>query len=107
MKEEKIMISGIIKKAIDLTVGALFMTKENVDELIDDMVKNGEMKREEAKALVNEIMKKILSSKKEIESRTEVIVEKVLHKLDIPTRQELQQMQKRLEEIIKKWESKI
>ncbi|GAB63641.1 conserved hypothetical protein [Candidatus Jettenia caeni] len=101
------MISGIIKKAIDLTVGALFMTKENVDELIDDMVKNGEMKREEAKALVNEIMKKILSSKKEIESRTEVIVEKVLHKLDIPTRQELQQMQKRLEEIIKKWESKI
>ncbi|MDN3510495.1 MAG: phasin family protein [Candidatus Jettenia sp. CY-1] len=107
MKEEKIMISGIIKKAIDLAVGALFMTKENVDELIDDMVKNGEMKREEAKALVNEIMKKILSSKKEIESRTEVIVEKVLHKLDIPTRQELQQMQKRLEEIIKKWESKI
>lgn len=101
------MISGIIKKAIDLAVGALFMTKENVDELIDDMVKNGEMKREEAKALVNEIMKKILSSKKEIESRTEVIVEKVLHKLDIPTRQELQQMQKRLEEIIKKWESKI
>ncbi|UJS18900.1 MAG: phasin family protein [Candidatus Jettenia sp.] len=107
MKEEKIMISGIIKKAIDLAVGALFMTKENVEELIDDMVKNGEIKREEAKAQVNEIMKKILSSKKEIESRTEVIVEKVLHKLDIPTRQELQQMQKRLEEIIKKWESKI
>ncbi len=101
------MISGIIKKAIDLAVGALFMTKENVEELIDDMVKNGEIKREEAKAQVNEIMKKILSSKKEIESRTEVIVEKVLHKLDIPTRQELQQMQKRLEEIIKKWESKI
>ncbi|TLD42728.1 MAG: hypothetical protein JETT_0963 [Candidatus Jettenia ecosi] len=28
MKEEKIMISGIIKKALDLAVGALFMTKE-------------------------------------------------------------------------------
>lgn len=101
------MISDIIKKAIDLGVGALFMTKENIEELIDDMVKNGEIKREEAKAQVNEIIKKILSSKKEIESRTEVIVEKVLHKLDIPTRQELQQMQKRLEEIIEKWESKI
>lgn len=101
------MISDIIKKAIDLGVGALFMTKENIEELIDDMVKNGEIKREEAKAQVNEIIKKILSSKKEIESRTEVIVEKVLHKLDIPTRQELQRMQKRLEEIIEKWESKI
>lgn len=100
------MISDTIKKAIDLAVGALFMTKENVEELIDDMVKNGEIKREEAMAQVNEIMKKILSGKKEIESRTEVIVEKVLHKLDIPTRQELRQMQKRLEEIIKKWESK-
>ncbi len=100
------MVSDIIKKAINLGYGALIMTKENVEELMDEMVKKGEIKKDEAKAQVKEVFNKILSSKKEIESKLEEIVEKVLHKLDIPTRNELQQMQKKLEEIVKKLESR-
>ncbi|MBU6392900.1 MAG: phasin family protein [Planctomycetes bacterium] len=100
------MVSDIIKKAINLGYGALIMTKENVEELMDEMVKKGEIKKDEAKAQVKEVFNKILSSKKEIESKIEEIVEKALHKLDIPTRNELQQMQKKLEEIVKKLESR-
>ncbi|MDE1888964.1 MAG: phasin family protein [Planctomycetota bacterium] len=100
------MVSDIIKKAINLGYGALIMTKENVEELMDEMVKKGEIKKDEAKAQVKEVFNKILSSKKEIELKIEEIVEKVLHKLDIPTRNELQQMQKKLEEIVKKLESR-
>ena len=96
------MVSDIIKKAINLGYGALIMTKENVEELMDEMVKKGEIKKDEAKAQVREVFNKILSSKKEIESKIEEVVEKVLHKLDIPTRKELQQMEKKLEEIIKR-----
>ena len=96
------MVSDIIKKAINLGYGALIMTKENVEELMDEMVKKGEIKKDEAKAQVREVFNKILSSKKEIELKIEEIVEKVLHKLDIPTRKELQQMEKKLEEIIKR-----
>ncbi len=100
------MVSDIIKKAINLGYGALIMTKENVEELMDEMVKKGEIKKDEAKAQVKEVFNKILSSKKEIELKIEEIVEKMLHKLDIPTRNELQQMQKKLEEIVKKLESR-
>lgn len=96
------MVSDIIKKAINLGYGALIMTKENVEELMDEMVKKGEIRKDEAKAQVREVFNKILSSKKEIESKIEEVVEKVLHKLDIPTRKELQQMEKKLEEIIKR-----
>ena len=70
------------------------------------MVKKGEIKTDEAKAQVKEIFNKVLSSKKEIETRIEEIVEKALHKLDIPTRRELQEMQKKLDEIIKRLESR-
>ena len=100
------MMSDMIQKVINLGFGALIVTKENVEELIDEMVKKGEIKKDEAKAQVNELFKKVLSSKKEIETKIEKIVENVLHKLDIPTRNELQQMQKKLEEIIKRLESK-
>ena len=100
------MMTDIISKVINLGFGALIVTKENVEELIDEMVKKGEIKKDEAKAQVNELFKKVSSSKQEIVSMIEKIVENVLHKLDIPTRNELQQMQKKLEEIIKRLESR-
>lgn len=100
------MMTDIISKVINLGFGALIVTKENVEELIDEMVKKGEIRKEEAKAQVNELLKKVSSSRQEIVSMIEKIVENVLHKLDIPTRNELQQMQKKLEEIIKRLESR-
>jgi len=100
------MVTDIINKVINLGFGALIVTKENVEELIDEMVKKGEIKKDEAKAQANELFKKVLSSKQEITSTIEKIVENVLHKLDIPTRKELQEMQKKLEEIIKRLESR-
>lgn len=101
------MITDMINKVINLGIGALFLTKENIEELINTMVKNGELKRDEARVLLNDMVNKILSGKKEIEFRIEEIVEKALHKLDIPTRHELQEMQKKLEEILQKMESKV
>lgn len=100
------MMSDIIEKLINIGFGALFVTKENIEEVIDDMVKKGEIKKEEAKTQVKELFNKVLSSKKEIETKIEEIVGKALHKLDIPTRKELQEMQKKLEEIIKRLEAR-
>ena len=99
-------MSDIFKKAISLGFGAWFVTKDNVEELIVEMVKKGEIKKDEATAQMKDILNKILSGKKQIESKIEEIVEQVLHKLDIPTRRELNEMQKKLEEIIKKMESR-
>lgn len=100
------MISDFFKKAINFGFGALLITRENVEEIIDDLVKKGEIKADEAKAQVKDIFNKVLSSKKEVESKIEEIVEKTLHKLDIPTRSELLEMQRKLDEIIKKLDSK-
>ncbi|OQZ00966.1 MAG: hypothetical protein B6D35_04620 [Candidatus Brocadia sp. UTAMX2] len=100
------MMTDFINKMINLGFGAALLTKENVEEVIDEMVKKGEIKKDEAKARASDLFKKVLSSKQEIESKIEKIVENALHKLDIPTRKELQEMQKKLEEIIKRLESR-
>jgi len=100
------MVSDIFKKAINLGFGAWFVTKENIEEIIDEMVKKGEIKKEEATAQAKELLHKVLSSRKNIESKFEEVMEKVLHKLDIPTRHEFQQLQKKLDEVIKNLESK-
>ncbi len=100
------MLSEIMKKAVNLGFGAMLVTKENANELIEEMVRKGEIQKDETLAQVKETLKKILPSKEEIETRTEELVEKILHKLDIPTRHELQEMQKKLEAILKELETK-
>lgn len=100
------MLSEIMKKAVNLGFGAMLVTKENANELIEEMVRKGEIQKDETLAQVKETLKKILPSKEEIETRTEELVEKILHKLDIPTRHELHEMQKKLEAILKELEIK-
>ena len=39
------MVTDIINKVINLGFGALLVTKENVEEVIDEMVKKGEKTR--------------------------------------------------------------
>lgn len=101
-----IMMYEVIKKALNLGFGALYVTKETVELFVDEMVKKGEIKKEEAKVQVDELLKKIHAGKKDVESKIEEVVKAVLHKLDIPTRRELLEMQKKLEEIIQKIDSR-
>ena len=58
------------KKAINFGFGALLLTKENVEEIIDDLVKKGEIKTDEAKAQVKEIFNKVLSGKKKLNPKS-------------------------------------
>ena len=56
-------MSDFFKKAINFGFGALLLTKENVEEIIDDLVRV-KSKTNEAKAQVKEIFNKVLSSKR-------------------------------------------
>ena len=47
----------------------MLITKENVEEIIDDLVEKGEIKADEAKAQVKELFNKVLSSKKKLNPR--------------------------------------
>ncbi|MDR4509019.1 MAG: phasin family protein [Candidatus Brocadiaceae bacterium] len=98
-------MTDFLKKSLDLGFGVLLVTKENINELIDDMVKKGEVRKDEAISQIKEALGKVLPNKEEIETRTEEIIKKILHKLDIPTRNELQEMQKKLEKILERLNS--
>ena len=62
------MLSEIMKKAVNLGFGAMLVTKENANELIEEMVRKGEIQKDETLAQVKETLKKILPSKEEIET---------------------------------------
>lgn len=78
-------------------LGALVVTKEKVEEIVDELVKKGEVGQEEGKKLVSELIKKGEESKKEVGAQIEKIVKGVIEKLDISTHKELDELRSKIE----------
>ena len=48
------MISELMEKVLLLGVGAASLTKDKVDDLVDELVKRGQMTREEGEVFIRE-----------------------------------------------------
>jgi polyhydroxyalkanoate synthesis regulator phasin len=90
-------MQDFLKRAFNLGLGALVVTKEKVEEIVDELVKKGEVGQEEGEKLVSELIKKGEESKKEVGAQIEKIVKGVIEKLDISTRKELDELRSKIE----------
>lgn len=88
---------GILKKLYLAGLGALSMTKEKAEEIVDELIKKGEVAAEEKKSFVESLLKVAEEKKAETREFVKKEVRKVLESLDIPTRQELEDLKKQLE----------
>jgi polyhydroxyalkanoate synthesis regulator phasin len=86
--------------------GLAIMTTEKVQEIMDELVKKGEMTEKEAREAVSEFVEKSKQAKKNLEDKMEQTVTSLLNRLNIPTRKEVEEMKKRLARLEKGGKSK-
>jgi polyhydroxyalkanoate synthesis regulator phasin len=91
-KEAGMTVSEIIKKAVLAGVGAQEKTREFVDEL----VKAGELSKSEAAALVKEWIDKADQGTKDMDVRIKDAIAATYDKLNIPTRDDLERLEKKI-----------
>ncbi|MBW2003699.1 MAG: polyhydroxyalkanoate synthesis regulator [Deltaproteobacteria bacterium] len=92
----------LIKKTILTGVGLAAMTKDKVEELAKELTEKGEMTEKEGRELVDELMKKSEQAKKDLETKVENIVEKVLGKMNLASKEDISKIEKRLKRLEKK-----
>jgi polyhydroxyalkanoate synthesis regulator phasin len=92
----------IIKKAMLLGLGLFSLTKEKAEEFVDDLVKRGEVTKEERFRMVDKLLKEAEKQEEELLGKISETVQKVITELGLPTKKELDEISKRLEEIEKK-----
>lgn len=92
----------IIKKAMLLGLGVISLTKEKAEELVDDLIKRGEVTREERFKMVDKLLKEAEKQEEELFGKISETVQKVITDLGLPTKKELDEISKRLEEIEKR-----
>ena len=95
-------MQDLFKKALSLGLGAMLVSKDKVEEVVNELVKRGELGREEGKTLVSELIKKGEAGVNEVEGIIEKIVKGVMEKLNLPTRKELNELKSEIEELKEK-----
>ena len=95
-----------IKKTMLVSAGLAAMTREKIEEMIDELVKKGELSEKEGKEMVDELVEKTKKYKKDMEGRVEKLVADTLKKLDIPTRSEVEELKKKVKRMEKSQKDK-
>lgn len=92
----------LLKKIVSLGLGAMLVSKDKAEEVVNELVKKGELGQEEGKTLVSELIEKGEASVNELEEKIEKIVKSVTEKLSLPTRREFNDLKAELEELKEK-----
>ena len=90
------------KRGFLATVGVLSISREKIQEMVDQLVERGELTRDEGKQLVDKLIKRGQEERETMGNLVRQEVQKVVGELDIATRKDLQALNKKLDALLKK-----
>lgn len=87
------------KKMFYLGIGLAAVTKEKIEQAINELIKTGELKQKEAGELKEKLMKKAEEERAELIKFIRKQVEAIAKELGFVTKSELQELKKQLAEL--------
>ncbi len=89
----------LLKSIAYTGIGAAFLTKEKIESLKDDLVKQGKIEEDEGKEFVQELIQKTASIKDSLDLKISQIIEREIKNLDIPTNADFADLRRQVEEL--------
>ena len=89
----------IIKKTMLTGVGLAVVTKDKVEKLTRELVKKGAITEKEGKELIDDMLQKAEQARKDLETNIESIVQKVLGKIGVVTKEDLARLEEKINKI--------
>ncbi|MBA3010739.1 MAG: phasin family protein [Proteobacteria bacterium] len=88
-----------IKKSLLTGVGLALRSKSEIEELAKEFAEQSKMDQTEAKQFLDECQQKYENAKSGLDKKMETIVEKILKKLDLPTRSDIKALNQRIDSL--------
>ena len=95
-----------IRKMTLAGAGLAIMTTEKVQEIMNELVKKGEMTEKEAREAVSEFVEKSKQAKKDLENKMEQMATGLLNRMNVSTRKEIEEIKERLTRLEESGKSK-
>ncbi len=90
-------MKNLVKKVLLAGLGTIILTKEKATEIANDLIKQGDLSEKEGKKFVDELLLKSKEGQAEIAK----ILEKVLKNSKVATNEDVERIEKKLDQIIK------
>jgi len=91
----------LVKKTMMAGIGLALKTRDEVEDMVKDVVKKSSMSEQEGKKFLDELLSRYDEAKVKLEERVEKIVKDFLKKADVVTGDELKALKKEIRELKK------
>ncbi len=95
-----------IKKSVLTGVGMALRSKKEIEELAKEFAEQSEMNQKEAKDFLDDCQEKYEEAKSGLDKKIEGTIEKILTKLDLPSRSDIDALNQRIDALTEKLEKK-
>ncbi len=95
------MMIDSLKKLGLLGIGIYALTEEKIDEMVKELVENGDINKEEGKKFVEELIEKKREQQEELEDMVSSRVKDVFGHSDLATKEEINKLHSKIEELEK------
>ncbi len=92
-------MKDFFRKTFLFSVGAATVTKEKIEEFVEELIQRGQASEKDRSKLVEEYLQKLKEQEKEFAARVKTLVTKTLTDMGIPTREEIAALEKRIAEL--------
>lgn len=92
-------MKDLLKKGLALGLGLAVASKEQIEKVVDELVKKGEVSAAESKELVEELVKKGEQEQEELKNKVRAYLKEFLSELDVPTKSDLKSLESRIEKL--------
>ncbi|MCK8815973.1 hypothetical protein MWH28_01160 [Natroniella sulfidigena] len=89
----------LFKETMVTGLGALLFTKEKVEDMVQELIDEGAVNREEAEQLVDEMISKAQQQKKEMREKISLEVERKLARTGFAKKEEVEALRKKIEHL--------
>ncbi len=89
----------LLKKTYLAGLGLVNLTREKAEEIVDDLVKRGEVAEKDRSKAVEDMLNRVQEEQEKLFNTVKDYVKKSVHELGLPTQDEYQALQKRIEKL--------
>ncbi|MCS7273603.1 MAG: hypothetical protein NZ550_05595 [Fimbriimonadales bacterium] len=95
----------ILEQGVLMGLGALSLTRETAQNLVEEMVKRGQAQREEASEMIEQLVKRGEKERNALRRLIREEVQEVFRELQLPTHADIKALERKLDAILQKLEA--
>lgn len=95
-------LTSLVRKSLLLGLGVAALTKERAEKLVDELVSQGEVAQKDRPKALEELFDWTEEEERSLQQKVQEAFRQVVGDLNLPTKDDIKQLDKRLERLEKK-----